>query len=273
MNYIDIKDLKLSYKILKTGNINTVVNIPKFKLDKGDIVGFFGPNHVGKSTLLRYISQIYIGLDIKSNHILYDGKKYDKSNNSPLILHIPQDYSTSLLPWFSIKKNLRIIMKSLKYTDKEIENKVKIFCDDFGFDTEDDLMKYYGFYKKDKNDYIIRTIKELSGGQKQILSVLRAMIVKPDIVTMDEPFSALDTFTKGEEFRKKVFTYLESNDITTLIVAHELEEIIAFTKKLFIFNYDANGYILKGEEDSHVLVDEIPLFAQELKEKYGLGYI
>jgi len=272
MSYITIKDLKLSYKIHKSGTANVVVNIPEFELNKGDIVGFFGPNHVGKSTLLKYISQIHIGFDIKSNHILYDGQVHNKSNNNPLILYVPQDYNSSLFPWFSIKDNLRIIMKSLKYSHEDIEANVLSFCSDFGFKSEDALMRYYGFFKKD-DKYTIRSIEELSGGQKQILSVLRAIVVKPDILTMDEPFSALDTFSKGEEFRKKVFNYLDGSDITTLIVAHELEEIIAFTKKLFIFNYDNNGKIIKGEENSDVLTETISAFAHELKEKYGLGYI
>jgi len=274
MSSIKIADLKLSYKSYKSKNVDIIVNIPKFELKKGEIVGFFGPNHVGKSTLLKYIAQIHTDFDILKNNILYDGERYDKANQKPLIFYVPQDYSSSLFPWFSIKENLRILLKSLKFTEENIENQVVKFCAEFGFDNEDELFKYYGFYKRTiNNDYEIIKIYELSGGQKQILTVIRALLSNPNIIIMDEPFSALDVFKKGNEFRNKVFSYLRNRKITTLIVSHGLEEIIDLTDKLFIFNHNENGKIILEEVDSNVKKSEIDAKAEWIKNKYGLNDI
>lgn len=274
MSSIKITDLKLSYKSYKSKNVDIIVNIPKFELEKGEIVGFFGPNHVGKSTLLKYIAQIHKDFDILKNNILYDGERYDKANHKPLIFYVPQDYGSSLFPWFSIKENLRILLKSLKFTEENIENQVAKFCIEFGFDNEDELFKYYGFYKRNINkEFRIRKINELSGGQKQILAVMRTLLSNPDIIVLDEPFSALDVFKKGTQFRNKVFNYLRNQKITTLIVAHELEEIIDLTDKLFIFNYSENGEILAGIENSNVEKNQIENKANDIKKQYGLNDI
>jgi len=274
MSSIKITDLKLSYRSYKSKNVDIIVNIPSLELNKGEIVGFFGPNHVGKSTLLKYIAQIHTDFNILKNNILYDNKIYDKVKHKPLIFYVPQDYSSSLFPWFSIKDNLRILLKSLKRSEEEIEIQVAKFCEEFGFHNEEELFKYYGFYKNDiKNEYKIRSVKELSGGQKQILTVIRALLSKPEIIIMDEPFSALDVFKKGTEFRTKVFEYLRNHQTTTLIVAHELEEIIDLTDQLYIFNYHENGEIIAGKEISNVKKSEIEKKADQIKSKYGLNHI
>lgn len=272
MSYISIKDLFLSYK--KNKDI-PIINISNMEIKKGEIVGFFGPNHVGKSTLLKYLSQIHSQFHIPKNAIHYEGNIYNKKDVKPLIIHIPQDYSSSLFPWFSIKKNLRIILKALSFLDEEIEIRILNFCKNFGFRTEDEMLKYYGFFKKFNNSYELKHINELSGGQKQILSILRSIVVTPDILTMDEPFSAIDTFTKGDEFRRKITKYLKKETITTIIVAHELEEIVNFVDTLYIFDYDLSnkGKILKAKEDCHNTQEEVRSFIQKLKSTYNLEYI
>lgn len=272
MDYISIENLLLAYK----DNIaNPILNIPNMEIKKGEIVGFFGPNHVGKSTLLKYISQLHDDFYIEKNAIFYEKKLYDKSSTKPLIIHIPQDYVSSLFPWFNIKENIRIILKALKFSDEEIGDKINHFSKDFGFDSEDELLKYYGFSKKVQNKYVFKQVNELSGGQKQILTILRSVLVSPNILTMDEPFSAIDTFTKGEEFRVKVATYLKKYNITTVIVAHELEEIVKFVDTLYIFDYDVsnNGKILKAKEECVVNTAKTPHFINDLKHTYQLEYI
>ena len=269
MSGIELHNLKLSY----SGN-GIIVDIPELVIGKSEIVGFFGPNHVGKSTLLRFISQIQTDLTTsKGSQITYSGEKYCKKNNSPLILYIPQDFNSSVFPWFSVKDNLRIILKALRKKDVEINELIRVFCTEFGYDSEDKLLEEYGFFKKDlSGTKAIKDCSELSGGQKQILSVLRTIIAKPSIIAMDEPFSALDIF-KGTKFRKQVFHYLRKNKVTTLLVAHELEEIISLTDKLYIFNYNDNGKIVVGEEHSNVKEEEVEIVASNLKNKYNLSHL
>lgn len=269
MSGIELDNIQISY----SGN-GKIIDIPKLVIEKGDIVGFFGPNHVGKSTLLRFISQIHNGLNItKGSKITYSGIEYCKKRTQPLILYIPQDFNSSIFPWFSVKKNFRIILKALKFNDKEIDKKLSDFCSEFGYDSENALLEEYGFFKKDTSGKkVLKGSTELSGGQKQILSVLRTIVAKPSIITMDEPFSALDIF-KGTRFRKKVFDYLRSNQITTLLVAHELEEIISLTDKLYIFNYNENAKVIVGAEISNVKEDEVEAVATSIKQKYNLSHL
>lgn len=269
MSGIEINNLKLSY----SGN-GVIVDIPDLVIEKGEVVGFFGPNHVGKSTLLRYISQIHSGLNISRESVItYSGKKYLKNANTPLILYIPQDFSSSVFPWFTVKENIRIFLRALKKNNTEIDNQINQFCKEFGYEDEDNLLEDYGFFKKDSSgSKTIKGCNELSGGQKQILSVIRTIIASPSIITMDEPFSALDIF-KGAKFRKQVFSYLRSNHITTLLVAHELEEIISLTDKLYIFNYNDNARIVVGTERSDVKEEEVESVAASLKDKYNLSHL
>jgi len=274
MSSIKIKNLVFSYKTQNNKNSTKNIVIDEFFVKNGEIVGFFGPNYVGKTTLLKYISQIHKDFKVSNGSIFYDNRAYDKQNNIPLILYIPQNYSSSIFPWFSIKSNLRIIMKSLDFSKELIEENVKEFCSDFGYSSEEALLKDYGFYQTDKLKQTsrIKNINELSGGQKQILTVLRTLMTSPNIITMDEPFSAIDIF-KGIKFRKNVFDYLRKKKITTIIVSHELKEIIELSDKLVILNYDNVGRIIKGIENSNVSENEIETFAIKIKERYNLNYV
>lgn len=269
MSGIELRDIQISY----SGN-GKIIDIPELVIEKGDIIGFFGPNHVGKSTLLRFISQIHNGLNItKSSMITYSYKEYCKKDVQPLILYIPQDFNSSIFPWFSVKKNFRIILKALKFNDREIDKRLSDFCSEFGYDSEDNLLEEYGFFKKGTSGKrVMKKCIELSGGQKQILSVLRTIVAKPSIITMDEPFSALDIF-KGTRFRRKVFDYLRANQITTLLVAHELEEIISLTDKLYVFNYNENAKVIIGAEKSNVKENEVEAVASSIKQKYNLSHL
>lgn len=261
MTSIKIRNLKARYK---KNSSETILNIPKFDLDKGEIVGFFGPNHVGKSTLLRVIAQLHENMQY-SGSILFEGKIYNKNANTPLLLYVPQDYNSTIYPWYSIKENLRILMKSLSIENENIEEIISDFCTEFGYKDEFSLLKDFGYITKGA----IRKVTELSGGQVQILTVLRTIMSNPDIISMDEPFSALDIY-KGTKFRKRVFAFLRKKKITTLIVGHELEELIALTDKIFFFNYSSSGEILQGIENSDVTPENVENKADELKTKYQL---
>lgn len=271
MSSVCISDLKLSYKSHKKKKASVIVDIDKpdnkeISVDSAEIVGFFGPNHVGKSTLLRYIAQVHTGLHVSRSNITYDGTKYDMKNHSPLISYVPQDYASSLFPWFSIKENLRILLRSLNYSGSKIGSKTQDFFEQFGFESEEAFFTHYGLFKNGK----ARKIRELSGGQQQILVVIRALLIVPNIIAMDEPFSALDFFSRGNDFRNKVFAYLRKKKITTFIVSHTLEEIVSLTDKVYIFNYDELGKILVCEKNVQGGSGAINDLIKDIKEEYTL---
>lgn len=261
---IEIKNLTVSYK---RNSKDFSINIPELIIPSGEIVGIFGPNYVGKSTLLKLFSQLHFDLNVSSkSSILYDNFKFDKSSNTPLILHVPQDYHSSILPWFSIEDNLRIILKSLSTPENLIEEKVNSFCKDLNYPDEITLFKDFGFSSKEN----IKNISQLSGGQLQILSILRTLLPTPSIITMDEPFSAIDIY-KGKKLRNILMKYVQEKEITTIIVAHELEELISLTNKIIFLNHDENGEIIKGIENSNVSDEDIESVSDFFKDKYNLN--
>ncbi len=266
MSIINVKNLHVSYEKGSEG-LAPVIHIDELEVLKGDIVGIFGPNHVGKSTLLKAIGQIHSDLVLSGKPILeYNGIPFNKTTNTPLILHVPQDFSSTIYPWFSIKENLRILMKSLSLSSDEIEENVRSFYEEFSSSDEDKLLGDYGF----ANDGEIKKTSELSGGQKQILTVLRAVMSSPDIIMMDEPFAAIDIY-KGSKFREQVFNFLRKKKITTFIIAHSLEELCSLTDKIFFFGHDASGKTLKGIEGCPESNVEHETYISKWKEEYGLN--
>lgn len=262
MSSISIDKLTASYK---TNRSQIILGIDSLQIKSGSINGFFGPNHVGKSSLLKIISQINDEVLI-NGRLLFENKEYDRDKNNPLILYVPQDYNSSVFPWLTIQENLRIILKALLTDNSVIEDKINRFVIDFGYQSENDLFKDFGFIKYDK----FQKIKELSGGQLQILTILRALVAEPNIITMDEPFSALDIY-KGSSLRKKIFDYLRNKKITTIIVGHELEEIIELTDTLYFFGRNEKKYgSITGIENSNVKKANIEMTAIKLKTKYRL---
>jgi len=251
MSAIHIQNLKIYYQANNFRKQSPVLNVSTINIHKGKIVGLYGPNHVGKSTLLKYISQIHSEYYVVDDHTHYNGKSYDRKANTPFILYVPQDFNSSILPWFNVDKNIKILMEGLKVPDSDIEQKIHAFCLDFGFESKTKLYEHYGFLKSssEQKGCEIKSVMELSGGQKQILSILRALITKPDIITMDEPFSAIDNFQRGTEFRKSVFKYLRNNRITTVFVSHELEEMEDFVDEILVFERHVNGSRLMEKRD------------------------
>ncbi len=264
MASIKIEDLKLSYI-----NGKEIVSIPDMTIRNGDITGFFGPNHVGKSTLLKTI------VKTTKEILIHQGSKieYHNYSNKLLTVYLPQDYNSSVYPWFSVKKNIRILLEAYDFNKEDIDNKLFRFYKDIGFNSELDFFTEYGFLKDFKGKKKIKKVNELSGGQKQILSILRSIVVSPDLIALDEPFSAIDIFNKGLKFRNDILKYLKNNKITTIIISHDLEEIINFTDTLFIFNYHLKNEIFMGEENSNLNKNEYLPFVDSLNTKYNLNLV
>lgn len=271
MTSVKISNLSVSYRNQKS---NSKLEIDNLEIASGKIVGFFGPNHIGKSTLLKVIGQLHSDLKFSNgSQILYDGNQYDKEHNTPRLLHVPQDFSSSIFPWFSIGKNLRILMKSLNIDDEQIENNVSEFCRIFEFNNEQELFHHYGF----SDNGTIKAVTSLSGGQKQIAMVIRTLIAFPNIITMDEPFSAID-FYRGKLFREKVLKFVEEKKITTFIVSHDLEDLLSFVDEIVFIKSNGNKSILQEIEKvgipiagSNLTDFEIEEYAKRLKIKYNIS--
>lgn len=181
--------IRLSVKKASYKN-NTVLQNFNFKMEKGENIFICGPSGVGKSTVLKIIAGI---------HKQYEGTLTFLKENTR-IAFVPQS-AVGLLPWKTVLGNIVILKKSEKREPIDLK-KAK------------ELMETLGLSGLEK-----RYPHQLSGGQRSRVSLGQALFFEPDILLLDEPFSALDHETKirALEFTRKV---LHGKDITTILVSH-----------------------------------------------------
>ncbi|MBC8062903.1 MAG: ABC transporter ATP-binding protein [Clostridiaceae bacterium] len=207
---LKITELSVNYKSKKKlikalGPIN--INIAA-----GEIYALIGPSGCGKSSLLHVLSGV---IKDYQGQILMKGEKLNPKLHN--IGFIPQNFG--LLPWKNVKKNCIL---ALKIKGKTIDNSVQERID-------------YIMEKLDIQLLSDRYPSELSGGQKQRVSIARAFIMNPDLLLMDEPFSALDALTR-EEAQDLFINIWNQYKTTTVFVTHSIEEAIYMGKKIVIMS-------------------------------------
>lgn len=216
MSLIKFKNISKSF-IGENGEINQVFNSLSFSIDGPEFYTIVGPNGSGKSSILNMIAGI---IKPDSGEIEYRFKAAE-----PSIGYIWQDYRSSLLPWLNVGDNITFPLK-IQGVPREtrIEKAEKLVS---GFNTDFDIK---------------RKTYELSGGQLQIVNILRSMVISPDVLLLDEPFSALDQFNRwslGFQFEK---IWLDIK-IPIVFISHDVDEAVLLGDKIWLLNKD--GYIEK----------------------------
>ena len=200
---LEIKNLSKSYFDIN-GETKVLDNI-NFELYRNDFLGIIGPSGCGKSTILNIISSLekeYTGNIIFNKKIVFG--------------YMLQDHA--LFPWLSIYDNALLGLKISKKINKESIQYVN------------NLLKKYNLYDfKDKYPH------ELSGGMKQRVSLIRTLATKPDILLLDEPFSALDYQTKIH-VSNDVFNIIKNENKTLILVTHDINEAIKFCNKIIVLS-------------------------------------
>ena len=198
-NILEINDLTKTYYTL-TGEVKALDKL-SIKIKKGDFVAIVGSSGCGKSTLLTIIS----GIDKD-----YDGviKTLTDSNNIGYMLQ--QD---ALLPWLTIKENCMLGLKIKGIKDETYVN---------------NLIQKYGLekFKNKKPD-------TLSGGMKQRVALIRTLATNPDILLLDEPFSALDYQTRLS-VENDIYNIIKEENKTAIMVTHDISEAISMACKVIV---------------------------------------
>jgi len=192
-------------------SFNGSVLYKDFNLDipKGKIVSIFGPNGCGKSTLINMISGL---MPIDSGEVLFDGKTLAKTT----IGYVFQNYREALFPWMTSWENIGYPLKRSGMSKEKVKARV------------DELVALFEI-KFNLNLYPY----ELSGGQMQTVSIMRALATKPEILFLDEPFSALD-FEMTLFIRSKLQEANLSTGVTMMIVSHDLEDAVFLADKILL---------------------------------------
>jgi len=195
-------------------------------MEPGDIFAVIGPSGCGKSTLLHALCGIlgsYEGL------MLLGGKPISPRIHS--IGFIPQDFG--LLPWKTVRQNC-LLPHTIK---RQLEDDV----------VRRRMMEITG--RLDIDGILGRYPGELSGGQKQRAAIARAFLMKPDLLLMDEPFSALDALTR-EEAQDLFLDMWSRYRTTTLFVTHSIEEAVAMGKRIIVLSHSP-GTLLENIENPY----------------------
>ena len=203
--------LELKNIVKKYGN-NVILDDISLQIKKGKIVSILGPSGSGKTTLLNLILGI---TDISSGKIIYDGEDI---TNVPLEKRgfniVFQDYA--LFPNLTAYENIVYGLRNKP-----------------GISTEQDVQDF--IHLLGLEEHLNKRISQLSGGQKQRVALARTMVMKPKILLLDEPLSALDGVIK-ESIKSKIKEIAREFSLTTIIVTHDPEEALTLSDKVLIIN-------------------------------------
>ena len=222
MELLEIKELSKNY-LTKKQVICAIKNI-NLLIKENQFIALVGPSGCGKSTILSIIG----GLEKKSSGQINFMKK-----NLKVGYMFQED---ALFPWLNVLDNCMLGLKIQNKETKENKKYVKT------------LLKKYGLSSFEKS-----YPKELSGGMRQRVALIRTLATKPDILVLDEPFSALDYQTRIT-VSDDVFKIIKQEKKTALMVSHDINEAISMADKVIVLSNRPsiikNVYEIKMENKS-----------------------
>ena len=182
-----------------------------FNLDikAGKIVSIFGPNGCGKSTLINMVAGL---MPIDSGQVLFDGKTLTQTK----IGYVFQNYRDALFPWMSAWDNIAYPLKRMGMDKGQLQQRVDELIELFEIKFN---LKQYPY--------------ELSGGQQQTVCIMRALASEPEVLFLDEPFSALD-FEMTLFIREKLQEANLKTGVTMVIVSHDLEDAVFLADQILL---------------------------------------
>lgn len=190
----------------KTNQEIVALSDVNLKIDKGEFVTIIGPSGCGKSTLLKIIA----GLDLQ-----FKGRVSIEEQvlTGPSIKQgfIFQEHR--LFPWLTVEKN---IAANLSLKDPDVQNKVRELIE---------IVRLKGFEKAYP--------RELSGGMLQRAAIARALLRDPDVLLLDEPFGALDAFTRTH-LQDVLLDIWKEKGTTMILVTHDIDESVYLANRVVI---------------------------------------
>ncbi|MBA1421292.1 MAG: ABC transporter ATP-binding protein [Epsilonproteobacteria bacterium] len=207
MARLKVEELSFSF------GYDTILENLNFEVNEGEVVSIVGPSGGGKTTLLRLCAGL---LDRQ------EGKIENSFDTQAIAFQDPR-----LLPWKNTIDNISFGLKAMGISAKERESRAKEIALKFDLE-ESDFDKFP---------------KELSGGMRQRVSFARALVTKPKLLFLDEPFSALDIGLK-RKLQDHVMELISNKEITIFFITHDIMEAIRLSDKILLLAPDP-GRIIK----------------------------
>lgn len=204
---IRIRDIRKSYTVGRGKNLPVLRNVT-FSVGEGDFIVILGKSGCGKSTLLNLIAGL---LPLTDGEILVDGQPVNGPDPSRALLF----QQPSLLPWLTVVENIVFGCRIRQDTVRLEERAAR-------------LMQMMGL-----SGFELRRPHELSVGMAQRVCLARALIGKPEILLLDEPFAALDTFTR-HHLQTQLIDLWRQERYTVIFVTHDINEAILLGQRILL---------------------------------------
>lgn len=212
------------------------------QIEEGEFVTLIGPSGCGKTTTLKMINRL---IDPTSGSIYINNKNINDYNIHQLrwnIGYVLQEIA--LFPHMTIEENISIVPEMKKWSHRKVRNRNR------------ELLEMVGL---DPSVYSGRLPSELSGGEQQRVGVIRALAGDPDIILMDEPFSALDPISR-EQLQQDVKTLQKEIKKTIVFVTHDMDEAMTLGDKVCLMK---DGQMIQYDQPQNLLLQPKNHFVAE----------
>lgn len=220
----------------------TIIDSISLTINRGELVTFVGPSGCGKTTTLKMINKL---ITPTSGEIFINGNKLEYEDTIKLRRNMGYVIQqTGLFPHMTIAENIALIPNIEKKNSKETLRKVE------------ELLNLVDMNPK---DYMNKYPSELSGGQQQRVGIARAFAMSPEIILMDEPFSALDPITRNQ-LQDEIYNIQQNFKKTIIFVTHDMDEAIKLADRICIMG---EGHILQFDTPEEILKNPSNEFVRE----------
>ncbi len=230
MSFIDIDGVDLVYRNSDGEEQNDgtlALSDASLRIDKGEFIALVGPSGCGKSTLLKVVSGL-----IRANRgtVTVAGEKVTR----PLKIVGMAFQNATLLPWRTTRENVLLPLEIVEpHRTQFRQNRAKYEAQ------ADELLKTVGL-----EGFGDRAPWQLSGGMQQRAQLCRALVHEPDLLLLDEPFGALDAFTREELWDVLQKLYLDQG-CTVILVTHDLREAVYLADTVYVMSARPGRVILE----------------------------
>lgn len=248
---VEIQNVYKSF--FRDGNETKILDDISLNIREGEFISLLGPSGCGKSTLLKMIGGL---LDITSGELKVAGTEMKKPTE-----RIGYMFQKSvLLPWRTVEQNIVLPIELAKGDMERAKNRVGDLLE---------LVELAGY----ENHYP----NELSGGMQQRISLARTLMTDPDILLLDEPFGALDEFTR-ENLNFSLMDIVEKSGKTVVLVTHNISEAVLMSNRIVVLGINP-GHVLedlhinfnKPRTDEVMLTKEYSDYVAHLRKLLGVG--